>query len=273
MIVFTLSQTSGHLVMSCGECFPHICPLSSLVMTFCIWIGHRGCVHYKIMLNISTFPCMDRLSFYYFHLLTLVSSVIVALQVCVLILGYAVCIFQTTVGTDAKCLMFGVGWHKSLKGSATPGTVTFHACLGVRNIFSPLILSLMLYLEGYYISSRSTLADKELKRFVNGTQLIVAHSSFGDCRLLGSFSITWHCPSKNWLYSIHNIMQDMLFLCFRTRYMPSNSVTLVAVCLHRGFGQTERAEKLAILFRSLSTVCSALVSLPLLVLCSVHAVI
>ena len=55
--------------------------------------------------------------------------------------------------------------------------------------------------------------------------------------------------------------------------MPSNSVTLVAVCLHRGFGQTERAEKLAILFRSLSTVCSALVSLPLLVLCSVHAVI
>ena len=62
------------------------------------------------------FPCMDRLSFSYFHLLTFVSSVILALQVCALILGDAVRIFHTT---DAKCVMFGVDWHRSPKGSAT----------------------------------------------------------------------------------------------------------------------------------------------------------
>ena len=65
------------------------------------------------LLNVSTFSCADRHSFYYFHLLTLVSSVILALQVCALILGYAIRIFQIT---DAN----GVGWRKSLKGSTTP---------------------------------------------------------------------------------------------------------------------------------------------------------
>ena len=53
----------------------------------------------------------------YFHLLTLASCVILALQVCVLILGYAVYIFCIT---DTKCVIFGVCWHRSLKGSATP---------------------------------------------------------------------------------------------------------------------------------------------------------
>ena len=45
------------------------------------------------------------------------SSVILVLQVCALILGYAVHIFRIT---DTKCVMFGVGRLKSLKDSATP---------------------------------------------------------------------------------------------------------------------------------------------------------
>ena len=58
-----------------------------------------------------------RLSFYYFHLVAFVSSIISALQVCALILSYAVCNFCIT---DAKYVMFAVGWCKYLKGSATP---------------------------------------------------------------------------------------------------------------------------------------------------------
>ena len=43
--------------------------------------------------------------------------------VCVLILGYAVCIFHATyLVTDAKYVMFHVGWRKSLKGNTTPAT-------------------------------------------------------------------------------------------------------------------------------------------------------
>ena len=61
--------------------------------------------------------CAQILSFNYFHLLTSVSSVILVLQVCALILGYAVHIFWIT---DTKCIMFGVGRLKSLKDSATP---------------------------------------------------------------------------------------------------------------------------------------------------------
>ena len=56
------------------------------------------------LLYVSTFLCMDRL--YCFRLLTFVSSVILALEVCALILVDAVCIFHTF---DAKCVMFGVG--------------------------------------------------------------------------------------------------------------------------------------------------------------------
>ena len=44
-------------------------------------------------------------SFYYFHLLTLLCSAILALQACALILGYAVRIFHIT---DAKYILFGV---------------------------------------------------------------------------------------------------------------------------------------------------------------------
>jgi len=65
--------------------------------------------------------------FYYFHQLTLqivryiqVYSIILALCT----LGYAVCIFCTT---DAKYVMFYVGWCKSVKDGATTG-IPSHTC-------------------------------------------------------------------------------------------------------------------------------------------------
>ena len=78
----------------------------------------------QVCVLILGFLCMDRL-FYYFHLLTFVSSVILALQVCVLILGYAVRIIHIT---PAKCIMFGVSWCKSLKGSMTPASLYSKFC-------------------------------------------------------------------------------------------------------------------------------------------------
>ena len=74
------------------------------------------------LLNVSTFSLStDRLSFFYFRLLSLqiigyiqVHSIILALCA----LGYAVQIFCTT---DAKYVMFHIGRCKSVKDSATPG--------------------------------------------------------------------------------------------------------------------------------------------------------
>ena len=106
-----------------------------ILRTYCIFHVLRCCTHFSHiaaspqiwcpdllnslwtanLLNISTFLCMEKLVKNFFHLLTLVSSIILALQVYAWILGYA----------DTKYVMFGVGGHKSLKGSMTPGLLPF----------------------------------------------------------------------------------------------------------------------------------------------------
>ena len=72
------------------------------------------------LLNVSTFSCTDRISFYYFRLLTLwiVSSINFAL--CTNSVQGVCCRLRIFRITDAKYVMFRVGWRKSLKDSATP---------------------------------------------------------------------------------------------------------------------------------------------------------
>ena len=119
------------------------------------------------LLNVSTFLCTDRLSFSYFHLLTFVSSVILALQVCVLILGYVVHIIHIT---DAKCIMFGVSWHKSLKGSTTPASLYSKFC------FSCLFVCIN------FRASKGALAQIVLQVFLRcKTLLHTEHSAFPVC--------------------------------------------------------------------------------------------
>ena len=95
-------QAAIIFIVCCSSSLKNATAYDVLIHSIFLWVASS--------LNISTFSCTDRLTFYYFHLLTLVSCVILALQVCALILGYTVHIFQIT---DAN----GVGW---LKGSTTP---------------------------------------------------------------------------------------------------------------------------------------------------------